>query len=160
MDWPNVIKLVHVVLGFTLVAGLVGRWNMEQRASKADDPGTAFALTQAGALFERLVLVSGPGIVLAGLATAWVKGYPYLGLTTGWLLLSLLLVLAFPFVLAPLVYIPRTRAINSAMAGARAKGAFTPELRAAFGSRALRAARWYEALATTVVIALMVLKPF
>jgi hypothetical protein len=160
MDLSNVIKLVHVALGFTLVAGLIGRWALERRAGRADDPEQAFALTQAGSLFERLVLVSGPGIVLAGLATAGLKGYPYLGLTTGWLLLSLVLVLAFPFVIAPLVYIPRTRDIAVAMRDARAKAVFTPELRAAFGSRPLRAARWYEAIATAVVIALMVLKPF
>ena len=121
MDWSNVIKLAHVVLGFTLVAGLIGRWGLERRAAAAEDPDTAFALTQAGSLFERLVLLSGPGIILAGLATALVKGYPYLGLTTGWMLLSLVLVLVFPFVLAPLVYIPRTRDIASAMADARAK---------------------------------------
>lgn len=160
MDWPNVIKLVHVVFGFTLVAGLIGRWSLERSAGRADNPGTAFALSRASSLFERLVLVSGPGIIVAGLATAWVKGYPYLGLTTGWMLLSLILVLVFPFVLAPLVYIPRTRAIASAMADARDKGVFTPELRAAFANRALKSARWYEAVATTLVIALMVLKPF
>ena len=160
MDWSNVIKLVHVILGFTLVAGLIGRWGLERRAATASGPDTAFALSQAGSMFERLVLVSGPGIILAGLATAWFKGYPYLGLTTGWMLLSLILVLVFPFVLAPLVYVPRTRAIASAMADAREKGVFTPELRAAFASPTLRAARWYEGIATTVVIALMVLKPF
>lgn len=160
MDATNLIKLVHVVLGFTLVAGLIGRWTLERRASSADDPETAFAISQAGGLFERLVLVSGPGIIVAGLATAWLKGYPYLGLTTGWMLLSLVLVLVFPFVLAPLVYLPSERAVGAAMADARAQGVFTPELRAAFGNRALRFARWYEGVATTVVIALMVLKPF
>ena len=76
------------------------------------------------------------------------------------MLLSLGLVLVFPFVLAPLVYIQRTRDIASAMADARAKGVFTPQLRAAFASRTLRLARWYEAVATTIVIALMVLRPF
>ena len=160
MDWSNVIKLVHVALGFTLVAGLIGRWNLERRAGIEADPEAAFALTEAGSLFERLVLVSGPGIILTGLATAGFKGYPYLGLTTGWMLLSLILVLSFPLVLAPLVYIPRTRDIAAAMADARNKGIFTPELRAAFASRALRGARWYEAVVTTIVIALMVLKPF
>lgn len=160
MDWTNLIKLVHVALGFSLVAGLVGRWSLQQSASRAKDPGTAFALTQAASLFERLVLLSGPSIIVAGLVTAGVKGYPYLGLTTGWMLLSLILVLVFPFVLAPLVYIPRTRAIEIAMAEAREKGVMTAELRSAFADPALNYARWYEAMATTVVIALMVLKPF
>ena len=160
MDWSNVIKLVHVAFGFALVAGLVGRRGLERRAARADDPEKAFAISQAGGLFERLVLISGPGIILAGLATAAVKGYPYLGLTTGWMLLSLILVLVFPFVLAPLVYLPNERATNAAMADARAKGTFTPALRAAFANPRLRFARWYEGVATTLVIALMVLKPF
>ncbi len=160
MDWSNLIKLVHVALGFTLVAGLIGRWNLERRASRAEDPGTAYALTQAASLFERLVLVSGPGIILAGLTTAGLKGYPYLGLTTGWMLLSLLLVLDIPFLLGPLVYIPRTREIDAALTDAREKGIFTPELRAAYRNRALKGARWYEAIATAVVIAFMVLRPF
>ncbi len=160
MDWTDLIKLVHVALAFSLVTGLIGRWSLMRSASKAEDPGTAFALSQAASLFERLVLLSGPAIIVAGLVTAGVKGYPYLGLTTGWMLLSLILVLVFPFVLAPLVYIPGSRTFDVAMADARDKGVMTAELRAAFANPALNYARWYEAIATTVVVALMVLKPF
>ena len=160
MDWTNLIKLVHVALAFSLVTGLVGRWSLMRSASKAEDPGTAFALSQAASPFERLVLLSGPAIIVAGLVTAGVKGYPYLGLTTGWMLLSLILVLVFPFVLAPLVYIPGSRTFEIAMADAREKGVMTAELRAAFANPALNYARWYEAIATSVVVALMVLKPF
>ncbi len=160
MDWTNLLKLVHVALGFTLVTGLVGRWSLERSAAKAKDPDTAFALSQAAGLFERLVLMSGPTLIIAGLITAWAKGYPFLGLTTGWLLLSLILVLVFPFVLAPLVYIPGSRRLDSAMADARERGVWTADLRAAFANPALKLARWYEAIATSVVVGLMVLKPF
>lgn len=160
MDWTNVIKFVHIAVGFTLAAGLIGRWSLGRSASSAKDPETSFALTQAGSLFERLVLISGPAIIVAGLITAAVKGYPYLGLTTGWMLLSLILVLVFPFVLGPRVYIPRTRAIEVAMADAREQGVMTAELRAAFADPVLTYARWYEAIAMTIVVALMVLKPF
>lgn len=160
MDLPNWFKLIHVALSFALVTGLFGRWWLQRRAGRADDPGTAFALDQAASPFERMVVLSGPAIIVAGLITAGAQGYPNLGLTTGWMLVSLILVLVFPFVLAPLVYIPRTRAIGVAMADARAKGVMTPELRAAFADPTLRYARWYEAIAITVVVALMVLKPF
>ncbi len=88
------------------------------------------------------------------------KGYPFLGLTTGWMLLSLIMVLVFPFVLAPLVYIPTSRTFDAAMADARAKGVMTAELRAAFANPALNYVRWYEAIAIVVVVTLMVLKPF
>lgn len=160
MDWTNLLKLVHVGFGFALVAGLVGRWSLERSASKADDPDTAFALSHAASLFERLVLLSGPAIILAGLVTAWAKGYPFMGLTTGWMLVSLILVLVFPFVVAPLVYIPGSRRIEVAMADARERGEWTAELRAAFANPALKATRWYEAIVIIVVVPLMVLKPF
>ena len=152
-------RLVHVALAFTLVIGLFGPWSLERSTSHATDPETAFALTQAASPFARLVLLSGPAIIIAGLVTAGLSGYPYLGLTTGWMLVSLVLVLVFPFVLAPLVYIPRSRAIEIAMADARQQRVVTPALRAAFASPALRYARRYEAIAIIVVVTLMVLKP-
>jgi hypothetical protein len=159
MDWADLIKLVHVALAFTLATGLFGRWSLERSATNATDPETAFALTHAASPFERLVLLSGPAIIIAGLVTAGVQGYPYLGLTTGWMLVSLVLVLTFPFVLAPLVYVPRTRAIEAAMTDAREKGVTTAELTAAFADPALRYARRYEAIVIVVVITLMVVKP-
>lgn len=160
MDPTNLLKLVHVAAGFALVAGLFGRWSLEQRASRAEDPERAFTISQAAAPFERLVLLAGPAIIVAGLVTAWAKGYPFLGLTTGWMLVSLILVLVFPFVLAPLVYIPSSRRLEVALAEARAQGAWTADLRAAFSNPALKAARWYEAIVVIVVVALMVLRPF
>ena len=160
MDLANLLKLVHVAAGFALVTGLFGRWTLERRAAAASDPDAAFALTRAASPFERLVLIGGPSIIIAGLATAWAKGYPFFGLTTGWMLVSLILVLVFPFVLAPLVYIPGSRRIESTMTDARARGVWTAELRAAFANPALKYARWYEAIAASAVVALMVLKPF
>ena len=160
MDLPNWFKLVHVALSFALVTGLVGRWSLARRAAAAKDPATAAALDNAAAPFERMVILSGPAIIVAGLITAAAQGYPFLGLTTGWMLLSLIMVLVFPFVLAPLVYIPASRAISAALADAREKSVMTMELRTAFANPALKAARWYEAIATSAVVALMVLKPF
>lgn len=159
MAWTNLILLAHVALAFALVTGLVGRWSLIRRAGKAEDPGTAFALSQAAAPFERMVVLSGPAIIGAGLITAGAKGYPYLGLTTGWMLLSLILALTFPFVLAPLVYIPSGRRFEAAIADARDQGVITAGLRSAFADPALKVARWYEAFAMSAIVALMVLKP-
>ena len=44
MDGSNVVKLVHIAIAFAFVAGLLGRWILLHRASKAEDPETAFAL--------------------------------------------------------------------------------------------------------------------
>lgn len=158
MDWSNLFKFLHLALA--LVTGLVGRWSLIRSAGRANDPDTAFALSQAASPFERLVLVSGPTVIVAGLITAGAQGYPFLGLTTGWMLVFLILVLVFPFVIAPLVYLPGSRRFELAMADARKQGAMTSELRAAFANPAVRYARWYEVIATTVVVALMVFKPF
>ena len=160
MDLANLLKLLHVAFGFALVTGLVGRWSLMRSAAKAEDPETAHAISQAAGLFERLVIVSGPGLIVAGLVTAGAKGYPFLGLTTGWMRVSRIMVLIFPLVLAPLVYIPSSRAFDAAMTDARAKGVMTAELRAAFANPTMTYARWYEAIALVVVVSLMVLKPF
>ena len=159
MAWSNLILLAHIALAFALVTGLVGRWSLLRRAGKADDPGAAFVLSQAAAPFERLVMLSGPAIIVAGLITAGAKGYPYLGLTTGWMLLSLILALTFPLVLAPLVYVPSGRRFETAMADARERGVMTAGLKTAFADPALKVARWYEALAMSAIVTLMVLKP-
>lgn len=43
----------------------------------------AYVLAQAAAPFERLVILGGPLILVAGLLTAWVQGYPWLGFDHG-----------------------------------------------------------------------------
>jgi Predicted integral membrane protein (DUF2269) len=160
VDWPALLlKLSHVGLAFLLVAGLSGRWILLSRAARSEDVEESARLADAAAPFERIVMPAGPLVVLAGLVTAWAQGYPWLGLTTGWMLVATLLVV--PIVaLVPLVFIPRGRAFESAMADARARGVVTAELRAAWHDPAVSFARRYELGATALIIALMVLKPF
>jgi hypothetical protein len=62
--------------------------------------------------------------------------------------------------LVPLVFLPRGRVFEAAMASARAAGTVTPELRAAFADPMVAFAHWYEVTAVGIVVALMVLKPF
>ena len=100
-----------------------------------------------------------PAILVAGLLTAWAQGYPWLGLTTGWMLASVVLLLG-PLPLVPLVFLPRGRIFDARMAEARSLGTVTPELRAAFAEPAVAFARRYEMLAVGIVVMLMVLKPF
>jgi len=159
MDWSNLIKLVHIGIAFAFVAGLLGRWILLRRAAANDDPEVAYQLAEAASPFEWLVIRGGPAILVAGLLTAWAQGYPWLGLTTGWMLASVLLLLS-PLPLVPLVFLPRGRVFERAMTEARRRGTVTPELRAAFADPAVAFARRYEVLAVALVVVLMVLKPF
>jgi hypothetical protein len=159
MDWAGWMKLVHIGIAFALVAGLVGRWVLLTRAAGSENVETAHGLSKAASPFELMVQVAGSAILPAGLLTAWIQGYDWLGLTTGWMLLSTILVLTVT-ALVPLVFIPRGRVFEAAMATARERGTVTPELRAAWRDPAVAFARRYELAAVALVIGLMVLKPF
>jgi uncharacterized membrane protein len=153
------LKLAHVATAFALVAGLVGRWILLSRASRSDDVEQAHLLAETASPFERAVRVSGTGVVLLGLTTAWAQDYPWLGLTTGWMLLSILLIIPM-IVLVPVVFVPRGRLFEAEMAAARAEGTVTAGLRAAWNDPAVALARRYELAAVAIIVALMVLKPF
>jgi len=159
MDWPGLLKLVHIAIAFALVSGLVGRWILLTRAARTEDVEAAYGLSKAAGPFERMVQIAGSAILWAGLITAWAQGYEWLGLTTGWMLVSTIIILTtLPFI--PLVFIPRGRVFEAAMVSARERGVVTPELRAAWRDPAVAFARRYELAAVAIVIVLMVLKPF
>ena len=160
MDWlALLLKLTHVLLAFAMIAGLVGRWILLTRAASSDDVERAHLLADAASPFERIVQTVSPLVVLVGLVTAWAQGYPWLGLTTGWMLLTVLLVVPI-IVFIPTIFLPRGRVFEAEMAAARAAGEVTPGLRAAWADPAVAMARRYELGAIVVIVALMVLKPF
>lgn len=159
MDLGILLKLLHVGVAFALVAGLVGRWVVLTRASRSTDVEDAAQLAEAASPFERLVKVAGTGVLPLGMLTAWAQGYPWLGLTTGWMLASLALLLPLNL-LIPLVFIPRGRVFEQEMANARRQGVVIAGQRAAWNDRAVAFARRLEIGAVALVIALMVLKPF
>ena len=159
MGWPDLAKLVHVVVAIGFVTGLVGRWFILERAARAEEVELAYQLSQAASPFERLVIWASGLVLPAGLLTAWAQGYSWLGLTTGWMLLSVGLLLSI-FVLVPLVFLPRGKVFEEAMSGARLAGAMTPELRAAFADPVVAFVHRYELTAVGIVVVLMILKPF
>jgi hypothetical protein len=160
MDWlALLLKLGHVMLAFAMIAGLAGRWILLTRGARTDDVEQAHLLAIAASPFERVVQVVSPMVVLFGLLTAWGQGYPWLGLTTGWMLLTVLLIIPI-LVLIPAVFVPRGRVFESAMATAREAGTVTPALRAAWADPAVAMARRYEIVAMAIIVSLMVLKPF
>jgi hypothetical protein len=160
MDWlALVLKLGHVVLAFAMVSGLLGRWILLTGGARTDDVERAHLLSEAASPFERIVQVASPVVVLFGLLTAWAQDYPWLGLTTGWMLLTVLLIIPI-LILIPTVFIPRGRVFESAMAEAREARTVTPTLRAAWSDPAVAMARRYELVAIVIIVGLMVLKPF
>ncbi len=160
MDWlALLLKLTHVVLAMVLVTGLIGRWVTLRRAQQADDVETVARFTEAAHPFERMVVLSSMLILPAGLLTAWAQGYAWLGLTTGWMLASVVIYVAAS-ALVPTVFLPRGRAFEGALSEARASGSVTPALRDAFADPTVRAARLFEVGGVAVIVALMVLKPF
>jgi hypothetical protein len=160
MDWfALLLKLAHVVLAFAMVAGLVGRWILLTRAAATDDVERAHLLAEAASPFERIVQTVSPVVLVVGLVTAWAQGYEWLGLTTGWMLLTVLLIIPI-LVFIPTIFLPRGRVFEAEMAAARAAGAVTPGLRAAWADPAVAMARRYELVAIVIIVALMVLKPF
>jgi hypothetical protein len=160
MDWlALILKLGHVVLAFAMVTGLVGRWILLTRGARTDDVERAHLLSEAASPFERIVQVVSPIVVLFGLLTAWAQDYPWLGLTTGWMLLTVLLIIPI-LLLIPTVFVPRGRVFEAAMAEAREAGTVTPALRAAWADPAVALARRYELGAIVLIVGLMVLKPF
>jgi hypothetical protein len=62
--------------------------------------------------------------------------------------------------LIPLVFLPRGKRFERALAAARAQGTVTPELTAAFHDRVVYLAHVYELATVFVVLVLMVTRPF
>jgi uncharacterized membrane protein len=155
----GLLKLAHIALAMAFAAGIVGRGIVLRRAARAAEVDRAAELTELAGPFERTAVLASMAVLPAGLATAWAQGYPWLGLTTGWMLVSLLIYVALTL-LVPTIFVPRGRRFEAALADARRGGQMTPELRAAFEDPAVRFARNAEIAGLAVIVALMVLKPF
>jgi uncharacterized membrane protein len=151
------VVLVHVVAAFWFVGGLLGRDVTLARARRGRDVGVVAELVGQAGTFERSMARPGSIAVLAaGLLAVWARD---LSFTTGWVLASLVLYLSL-IPLVPLVFLPRGRIFESALADAVGRGEITDELAAAFRDRAVAWARGYEAAVVAVVVVLMVTKPF
>jgi Predicted integral membrane protein (DUF2269) len=119
--------------------------------------------TLAGTFDARLVVPCSQLVLLLGLATAWLEGWPILGFLVGgsanWILVSLAL-FGVIIALVPTVFLPGGRRFDAALRRALEEGAVTPELRAALDDRRVAWAHRVEAALIPVIVGLMVLKPF
>ena len=163
MTATNIVVLIHALVGVVFVAGLVGRWIVLGAAARATELPAMKTLAAAAGPFERIVIIGSMLVMLLGLLAAFAAGRSVLGPLTGgsvdWLFVSLLLFVSI-IPLVPLVFLPRGRVFEAAMAEAEAAGQVTPALRAAWADPIVRAAHIYELGAVTAVLVLMLSKPF
>lgn len=163
MTAGSILALVHALVAIVFVAGLIGRWVTLAAAERSLDLGAVRTLTSVSAPFERMVIVGSLLVFVLGILTAIVQGRPFLGPLQGapadWLFVSLVLFLTI-LPLVPLVFIPKGRVFDAALEEATRAGRVTPALHAAFRDPVTRAAHVYELAAVTVVLGLMLAKPF
>ena len=161
---PALVVVLHVLSVFALVTGLVGRGICHARARRAEDLATVRVAMGLSNVFDfTLVRPVSLFVLLTGLAAAWARGWPILGILQrapiNWVLAALLIYLTI-IPLIVFVFLPRARVFEQALAEASAQGAVTPALRAALDDPVVRAARVYEMVMIAVLTWLMVAKPF
>jgi hypothetical protein len=110
-----------------------------------------------------MVIPGSQTVLLFGLFSAWLQGLPLLGAFSGaqanWLLISLVLFVGLtPIVMVLLI--PRRKVRTAALDLALARGTITPELQAALADKVVMRSRATELLVVTVILVLMILKPF
>jgi hypothetical protein len=159
----GVVVLAHALLGIVFFGGLFGRGIVLALAERAESLPAMLTLTKAARPFERIVIVIGAIAGVLGVGAAIAQGRPFLGPLQGagvdWLFVSVVLVVT-TFPLPPLVFLPRGRVFEAALSEAVAAGEVTPALRAAWRDPVVRATHVYELALVTVILVLMLTKPF
>ncbi len=156
-----ILKLLHIVSVIGMIAGLIGRNIVKARTAKVSDIQIMQAFVELGGRFERYLLIPGSlFVLLTGLLLAWAGrwsfqdgGYP------NWLLVSLLLFLS-TIPLIPCIFVPRGKHFDLAYQDALMQKCITPLVQAALSDKVVFAAYVYELVAFSLVIILMVTKPF
>ena len=160
MTLAESLQVLHVASAFWFVAGLVGRNVLLGLARRSEDLARVRTLVEVAGPFERFMVQPGSAVVLVlGILTMWAQGLPFWDDGTRWVTVSLIAFLSL-IPLVPLVFLPRGRAFEAALADSIASGRITPALSTAFHDPAVAAARWYEIAVVAFVVFLMVAKPF
>jgi hypothetical protein len=157
------LNLLHVLIAFLLVSGVVGRGVALRDAARTLDIRAVDALVRLAGRFEMMVRGPSLAVLVLGLLTAWRGGWPILGFLQGgsanWILVSLILYLSLvPLILW--VFLPRGRKFERALASALAEGHVTADLTAAFADPVVAAGHAWELIVIVLLIVLMVTKPF
>jgi hypothetical protein len=156
--------VLHVLAAFTFIGGLVGRDIILWQAARAGEVQQAGTLAAAAQFFDRILVIPGSFAVLGfGVLATWLRHIAPLGFIQGaqtnWLLISLLVYLSIA-ALVPTIFLPKRRVFEKELEVALTQQRMTPGLRASFDDRAVAFARRYELIAVTLIIVLMVARPF
>ena len=158
------LRFLHLSSAIVFVGGLFARQAVRSLTHRSSDIGAIITLTQAAGTVERLMVI--PGNILAivfGVLLAILTRSPLLGSIQGpyrnWLLVSIL-ILAALLPLVPFVFLPRGKVFEAALREATAKGSLTPELRNQMADPVVRWAHRAEMVGVTLIVVLMVFKPF
>ena len=117
-------------------------------------------LAELAGRFDRFAVIPGSiAVFFLGLITAWVQGRTLTGPGNWWLLTSLLLYVSL-LPLVPLVFLPSGKVFDQALKDAVEDGRVTSKLTAALDQHGVRLTRTYERIVVTLIIVLMVTKPF
>jgi uncharacterized membrane protein len=158
------LKLLHILAAFWLIAGILGRQLVRAVARQSEDIYRFADLSRLAGRFESLMVIPGNLLVIVfGVLAAWRGGWPILGFlqgaSTNWLLATNLLLLV-GLAIVPTVYLPRGKLFERAIQEALAAGQMTSRLQAALEDRPVKWAHGFEYASLLVIVFLMVAKPF
>jgi uncharacterized membrane protein len=164
MNLYLILRLLHIASAIAFVGGLFARQAVRSLLPRAADIPSLEALMAGAGIVERFMVI--PGNVLAilfGVILALTTRAPMFGVVQGshsnWLLASIV-ILALLFPLVPLVFLPRGRAFEAALQAARGGGQITPDLRRPMADPIVRWAHAAELVGVSIIVVLMVFKPF
>jgi len=159
------MKLLHILAAFWMIAGVIGRDFTFWQAGRSNHVYAIRALLQVSDFFERWAVIPVSVLVLVfGLVVTWMQKWPLFGFLQGaasnWLLVSSVLFIGISVLIAPLRLIDRRRKRAKALEQSLAQGVITPELTAALHDQVVNRFRTVELSLLVVIIVLMVTKPF
>ena len=122
MDW---VVLLHVLVAFAFVAGLVGRDITIAQARRSRELASITELLAVANRFDSIVKAGSVAVLALGIIAMIVGDLS--PSDNGWLVASLALYVALGL-LVPIVFLPRGRVFDAALADAKQRGEVTPEL--------------------------------
>jgi uncharacterized membrane protein len=159
----SLFEYLHVVSAVAVVTGVVGRNLTMGQVPRSQSMAAVRTLARLAGVFDIwLVRPFSLLVLVLGLATAWDAGWPVFGFLEGsdtnWILASLV-IYATVIALVPLVFVPRGRLFDEALAAVTDDGPIGGEIVSAVKDPAIFAAHAYEIGAAAVIVFLMVTKP-
>lgn len=161
MNLYSLVKVLHLLAVTAVITGVVGRALIRARLVRLDDIHIVREFVDLEGHFDQWLVVRGSMVtLLTGLLLTWLGHWPLINAGgPSWTLVGAVLFLTtIPLVIW--VYLPRGKVFRTAFQEALAQKRVTVELRAAFSDQVIRASYLYEYIMFSVVLTLMVIKPF